>query len=136
MAFVVDASIALAWLFNDESSAYADSVLDRLRSERGAAPGNWPLEVANGLWAGERRGRITAAEVVEAVQQTLELPVTVYEISPELALGRILQLSQVHGLTAYDAAYLELAMREGLPIATQDTDLIAAARGVGLPELT
>jgi predicted nucleic acid-binding protein len=135
VAFVVDASVALAWLFNDEESDFADAVLERLHQESGAVPSVWPLEVANGLLMGERRGRITAAEVVEAIEQTLGLPIEIHYIAPELALGRVLQLAQTHTLTVYDAAYLELAMREALPLATLDDDLLAAAQHVGLPEL-
>jgi predicted nucleic acid-binding protein len=133
MSFVVDASIALAWHFEDEVSEYADRILDRLREDRAAAPSIWPLEVANALLVAERRGRLSPARVARAVELLLELPVSIHDTAADLALGPVLDLARTHGLSAYDAAYLELAMREGLPLATQDEALRAAAQRVGVP---
>ena len=133
MPFVVDASLALAWHFEDEISEYADRVLERLREDRALVPSIWPLEVANALVVAERRGRLSSAKVARAVELFQELPVFVWEVAAQEALGPVLDLARAQGLTAYDAAYLELAMREGLPLATQDNDLRAAAEGVGVP---
>jgi predicted nucleic acid-binding protein len=133
MSFVVDASIALAWHFEDEVSEYADRILDRLREDRAAAPSIWPSEVANALLVAERRGRLSPARVARAVELLLELPVSIHDTAADLALGPVLDLARTHGLSAYDAAYLELAMREGLPLATQDEALRAAAQRVGVP---
>jgi predicted nucleic acid-binding protein len=133
MPFVVDASLALAWHFEDEGSEYADRVLERLREERAVVPSIWPLEVANGLVVAERRRRLSPARVTRAVELFHELPIFVYEVGAQLALGSVLDLARAHGLSAYDAAYLELAMREGLPLATQDAYLREAADRAGVP---
>ena len=133
MPFVVDASLALAWHFEDEVSEYADRVLERLREDRTVVPSIWPVEVANGLVVAERRGRLSAARVARAVELLQELPIFVYELGAQLALGPVLDLARSHGLSAYDASYLELAMREGLPLATQDDDLREAAARAGVP---
>ena len=135
MPFVVDASVALAWQFEDEASEYADRVLERLREDRAAAPSIWPLEVANALLVAERRGRLSPAKVARAVELLLELPISIHDVAAELVLGAVLDLARAHGLSAYDAVYLELAMREGLPLATQDEALRAATQRVGVPLL-
>ena len=83
----------------------------------------------------ERRRRITPAAAASAVERTLALTIEIREVSLAMALGTIAQLARTYAVTVHAAAYLELAMREGLPIATQDADLIAAARRAGLPEL-
>jgi predicted nucleic acid-binding protein len=133
MPFVVDASLALAWHFEDELSEYADRVLDRLREDRAVVPSIWPLEVANGLLVAERRGRLSPARLARAVDLFQQLPIFVFEVGAQVALGSVLELGHVHGLSAYDAAYLELAMREGLPLATQDDALRVAAERAGVP---
>jgi predicted nucleic acid-binding protein len=133
MPFVVDASLALAWHFDDEVSEYADRVLERLRQDRAVVPSIWPLEVANGLLVAERRGRLSPARVARAVDLFQELPIFVFEVGAQVALGSVLGLARAHELSAYDAAYLELAMREGLPLATQDDALRVAAERAGTP---
>jgi predicted nucleic acid-binding protein len=135
MPFVVDASVALAWQFEDEASEYADRVLERLREDRAAAPSIWSLEVANALLVAERRGRLSPAKVARAVELLLELPISIHDVAAELVLGAVLDLARAHGLSAYDAVYLELAMREGLPLATQDEALRGATQRVGVPLL-
>ena len=135
MPFVVDASVALAWHFEDEASEYADRVLERLREDQAAAPSIWSLEVANALLVAERRGRLSPAKVARTVELLLELPISIHDVAAELVLGAVLDLARAHGLSAYDAVYLELAMREGLPLATQDEALRAATQRVGVPLL-
>jgi predicted nucleic acid-binding protein len=132
MPFVVDASVALAWHFDDESSEYADRVFAKLRDDEAVVPSTWPLELANALLVGERRGRISIAGVEAAVRQTLELAVSYTDVRPDEALGPILDLARLQKLTVYDAVFLDLALRESLPIATLDEDLIAAAHRVGV----
>jgi predicted nucleic acid-binding protein len=132
MSFVVDASVVLAWLFEDEVSEYADRIVAKLKTDGAITPGLWSLEVANGLFGSEQRGRLTAEKVVRAVELSLQLPVSVIHVEPERALGPILDLARLQKLTAYGAAYLHLAMREGLHLATLDTDLKAAAQRVGV----
>jgi predicted nucleic acid-binding protein len=133
MSFVVDASVTLAWCFRDEQNAYAHRMFRRLDDDPAVVPGVWLLEVANGLLVAERRGRISRADVAEVRGVLEDLPITWQEMSFDLALGPVLDIGRAQGLTAYDAAYLELAMREGLPLATQDEALRAAAQRVGVP---
>lgn len=132
-AMVVDASIALSWCFEDELSPLADTVLDRLLHERAITPAIWPLEVANGLRSGERRGRLDEHSIRVAARLLMTLPITVEE-PPRLedAVGRVLHLARSVGLTVYDAAYLDLAMRHGLPLATVDEQLTRAAIAAGV----
>jgi predicted nucleic acid-binding protein len=134
--FVLDASVALAWHFDDEVSPYAEAILDRLQYDSARVPSIWPLEVANGLILAECRGRIAQGRLVRGLQLTRGLQIEVLEVSLEEAVGVVTELAQAHRLTAYDASYLHVAMLQDLPIATQDTDLLAAAKRVGLPELT
>jgi predicted nucleic acid-binding protein len=132
VTFVLDASTTLNWIFDDEHSQFGDRVLGRLLEEPALVPPIWPIEVANGLAVGERRGRISAARLTQAIEDTLNLPISVQETSQDQTMRGVLELSRMHGLTCYDASYLYLAMREGVPLATQDTALRNAASGVGV----
>lgn len=135
MAFVLDASVALGWCFRDEANAYAHRVLRRLQDDSAVVPAIWVLEVANGLLLAERRGRLNVAEVAQVCGAVAALPIVWEDLPLERALGPVLDLARAHRLSAYDAAYLELAMREGLSLATQDDALRAAAEKVGVPLL-
>ena len=128
--FVLDASIAAAWLFDDESEPSANSVLIRLREWEAVVPQHWHLEVRNALIVGERRGRIRPNEVDERLIDLGTLPV---RTDSEPDFDAALKIARIHGLSFYDALYLELARRHGLPLATLDGDLGAAAlvEGVG-----
>jgi predicted nucleic acid-binding protein len=131
--FVLDASVTLAWCFPDESTAYTEGVLDLLATGTEAtAPALWPFEVANALLVAERRKRITTAQVAAVLQRITSLPISVDPIRMDRAFGQILSSARDEKLTAYDAAYLELAMREGLPLATLDDELRQAARSAGV----
>ena len=123
MPFVVDASMAMTWCFEDEATAYSRSVLETLRRSYAEVPALWRIEVKNVLLVNERRGRITTQGAREFLQML-----------PPLDDQVLFTLARRHGLTAYDAAYLELAKRRGLPLATLDKDLIRAAplEGVAL----
>jgi len=133
MPFVLDASVALAWSFRDEQNAYAHRMLRRLEDDPAVVPVVWLLEVANGLLVAERRGRFTAADVAQVYGTLADLPIEWSDLTLDQALGPVLDLARAHGLSAYDAAYLELAMREGLPLATQDDALRVAAERAGVP---
>lgn len=133
MPLVVDASITLAWCLEDEQSDYADEVFSRLRAEHAMVPSLWPIEVANGLLFAERAGRLSAAGTAQAQSLLSGLPVEIQDAPLSTALGPILALAREHSLTTYDAAYLELAMREGVPLATVDGDLRTAASASGVP---
>jgi predicted nucleic acid-binding protein len=132
MAFVIDASIALAWCFEDEASPLADGILSRLESEEAVAPSIWPLEIANGLRSAERRGRIDERELSGVVRLMAALPVEVVQTTLDQALGDVLSLARAAGLSTYDAAYLDLALRRGLPLATADEYLARAAEASGV----
>ncbi len=133
--FVIDCSVAITWCFEDEATPASDGLLDRLGEEPVAAPAIWPLELGNVLVMAERRGRINAAQLAECVALLLELPVAIDEETPQRALDEVLALARAEGLTTYDASYLELAMRLGVPLATQDKALRQAAEKLSTPVL-
>ena len=128
---VLDASVALTWCFKNEATEAADRVLERLAAEAATVPAIWHLEIANVLALSERRGRITAAGSAEFIALLETLEIVVDEETPSRALGRVLDLARAERLRAYDAAYLELAMRLGVPLASKDGDLCDAAERLG-----
>ncbi len=132
MAFVLDNSVVMAWCFEDEATPFTDELQERLLEESALAPPIWPLEVANALAMAERRGRIRPTETDQFIESLLTFPITVENLSLPQAVGPILALSREQQITAYDASYLELAMRRGIPLATLDTRLRAAARRLGI----
>jgi predicted nucleic acid-binding protein len=113
----------MAWCFEDEADTYADSVLGLLTESEAIVPCIWPLEVANVLLVAERRKRLTEAASHQFTGLLNELPITVDYEAPDRAMSQILFLGRQQGLSSYDAAYLELAMREGIPLATRDNRL-------------
>ena len=132
MRLVVDASVTMSWCFPDEEHPYAQSVLRLLRETDAVVPAIWPLEVANALVVAERRSRLKPAETTRFLALIRGLDVTVDRETSSQALGETLSLARRHALSAYDAAYLELAIREGLPMATLDKDLERTARKLGV----
>jgi len=130
--FVLDNSIVMAWSFEDEVDQYADAVLERLADTRAVVPGLWSLEVANALLMGERRKRSTEAETIRWTGILAALPITIDGETNSHAWSDTLSLARGHNLSAYDAAYLELAIRRGLPLATIDGKLRTAAEAVGV----
>ena len=132
MTFVVDASVTLAWCFEDENSERADQVRHRLASEDAIVPSIWPLEVAAGLRSAERRNRLAAGELPGLRQLLSALPIRVEPISLDGALSDVLEMARALELTAYDAAYLALAVGRGLPLATIDDRLRDAAGRAGI----
>ncbi|MPZ14745.1 MAG: PIN domain-containing protein [Chloroflexi bacterium] len=133
MAFVVDNSITMAWLFADEDTPFTESVIDRLRDESALVPVIWPLELANALLVGERRRRVTQAQSERFIQLLDSLPITVDVDTAEDAFRGVIDIARAQGLSSYDASYIVLAMREGISLATQDQRLRAAATRVGVP---
>ncbi len=130
---VLDASVAVAWCFPDEATPYTEGVLDLLASGTEAlTTAVWPFEVANALLVGERRKRISVAQVTTVLHRISGLPILVDTIRIEIAFSQILLVARQEQLTEYDAAYLELALREGLPLATLDNGLKRAARTSGV----
>jgi predicted nucleic acid-binding protein len=131
---VVDSSLTLAWFLEDEQDAYADATHAALIGGAAAVvPPLWPYEVANGFRMAERRGRIQAAEIPRVLALLAPLPIQVQATAHERARQAVLALARSEGLTCYDAAYLELALHEGLPLATLDRQLSEAAGRVGVP---
>jgi predicted nucleic acid-binding protein len=132
--FVVDCSVTLAWCFHDEKDPYADAVAAGFPAVQAFVPSLWPLEVANALLMGERRKRSTQADTASWLAFLNSLPISVDDETTTRAWGDTLNLARSHNLSAYDAAYLELALRRGLPLATLDNRLKAVAGAVGVPE--
>jgi predicted nucleic acid-binding protein len=134
-AFVLDASIALAWCFADEATPAADAVLDRLADEEAAAPALWRLEVANALAMAERRGRLSVAGLTRSVALLQKPVIAIDAEGSERAFRDLLDLARSERLTVYDATYLELALRLGVPLASKDARLrkAAARLGIALP---
>ena len=129
---VIDACSVLSWCFEDEGGPEADVLIDKVAAEGATVPGVWPLEIANGLVMGERRGRIKPAESLAFVAMLEQLPITADRATSGRALHETMNLAREHELTAYGAAYLELAMRLGLPLATTDRKLEMAADRSGV----
>ena len=134
MSVVIDASIAMAWCFEDEANATADAVLDGLRDDDAVVPSLWQLEIANVLLAAERHGRISEAQAERFVGLLEQLPIRVEDEATDMA--RVLGIGRRHGLSAYDVCYLALAERLGAPLATLDAELAAAGRAAGVPVIS
>jgi predicted nucleic acid-binding protein len=131
--FVVDASVALTWCFPDENSAFAQKVAQMFKEGDSAiAPSFWPHEVLNALLVGEKRKRISVDLVRTFLTDLETLPIALQEVPAEAVFDRIQALSRAHGLTTYDAAYLDLAQSNGVPLATLDVDLIRACSKTGV----
>lgn len=131
--FVLDGSVALVWGFEDEDDAYATAILERMADLQAHVPSLWSLEVANALLVGERRGRTTAANTARFLAILGSFPIIVDEETVARAWTETMHLARAHNLSAYDATYLELAIRLGLPLASLDGKLKAAASAVGVP---
>ena len=129
---VLDCSVAVAWCFEDEASPETDAVLERVRDEGALVPALWHLELGNVLVQAERRKRLTAADTTTRLELIADLPIVTDDETPTRALREVLTLARAEGLTTYDAAYLELAMRKGLPLATKDRTLRDAAKRSGI----
>ena len=133
MALVVDASIALAWGLPDESSAYADAVLAVAERDGLRVPALWRREIANGLAVAYRRGRITSADERAFLRALSRLHIELEETATAVtAIRDATAAAMRYGLTAYDAAYVDLAAREALILATLDTSMRQAAQQSGI----
>ena len=134
-AFVLDCSVAVAWLFDDEATPATDSLLDRLKDSGAFVPSLRCLELGNVLSRAERHRRISAAHIAASLNLLDRLPIMTDTETDNRAFREILTLARTENLTTYDAAYLELAMRRGLELATRDRALIRAARRVQVQTL-
>ena len=138
MAFVLDCSLTMAWIFPDEATESTERLRESLIEEPAFVPALWPIEVGNVLVVATRRGRIRTDDW-PLVRSSLEaLPIEVDPVSTSRVWGPALELANGHGISVYDAMYLELAVRLRLPLATLDQGLGAAGRAAGLdvPALT
>lgn len=129
---VIDASVAIAWAFADEDTSQSRGLRAAVQREGAQVPGIWPFEMANALLIGQRRGRIEMADATRFANALALMPIRIESASLTLATGPIRSLAQAHGLSAHDASYLGLAMREGVLLATTDERLRQAAGAVGV----
>jgi predicted nucleic acid-binding protein len=136
MPFVLDASVAASWCFRDETTPYNQGILHALTTSYAEAPTLLLVEIANVLAINERKGRITPAVSALFLQKLGALDIRIEFAGPPVGGELLLPLTRRYGLTAYDAAYLELARRKSLPLATLDKDLIRAARLAGVALLS
>jgi len=135
-AFVVDASVGFAWVYPSQASEETDALLEDI--EAGAtivAPALWFLEVANGLLAAQRRQLLTRSERRSALEMLSSLRVAIDEDSGRAAFHQTSTLAEKHGLSVYDAAYLEVALRRRLPLGSRDEALCRAAKRSGVKVL-
>ncbi len=128
-AAVLDSSVTVAWVLGDEPSARADAILEEVTESGGIAPALWWVEVRNALVIAERKGRLTQEDTAAAVRAIDALGVHLDQ-APDSA--SLLRLARTHGLTVYDALYLELSIRQQRPLATLDRKLSAAAQAEGI----
>lgn len=131
-SLVLDASVALTWCYPDEHSAFAYRVLDFLERGRAVVPGLWAVEVANALVTGERRHRLSDSAVAQFLELIGGLEIETDAETGVRALTTTRRLALAYDLSVYDATYLELAMREGLTLATLDAALKKAAKAAGV----
>jgi len=125
--FVLDNSVVMAWCFEDESNAMADAVLEQMQTKVALVPSIWPLEVGNVLLVAERRGRLSEADSSRFITMLANLPILPEIETRQRAMSDILFLAREYRLSTYDASYLDLAMREGVPLASLDKNLRQAA---------
>ncbi len=131
IAFVLDNSVAMRWLLasnNSSDQRYAESVLKSLVDAEAIVPNLWHLEAANVLLGATHRKEIEISEIERFTVQLENLPITVDPLTANQVFGHTLSLARAYRLSSYDAAYLELALRSGLPLSTLDKDLLKAAK--------
>ena len=128
MPFVLDYSVAISWCMADEDNPYANAIWAFISENEAVIPGVFWLEIVNVLLVAERRGRITQANTTETLARLRALRIVVDTNISQPSLDATLELSRQYNLAAYDAAYLELAIRENLLLATIDNRLAEAAR--------
>jgi len=135
LSFVLDTSVTMAWLFEDEATRPTEKLLDRLKSEDALVPTLWTYEVGNVLLMAERRKRITEAQGRRFTLLLESLPICIADPHLNSLWNNAVVVAREHGLTVYDGTYLDLAMREGIPLATRDIALRKAAKKAGVETL-
>ena len=135
MAFVLDCSVTMAWIFHDEATEATDRLREALLDTRAFVPALWPIETANVLLAATRRGRVAQDEWPGIRAHLDALPIEVDQVSASRTWSAALDLANAHALSVYDAMYLELAVRMQMPLATLDRALLRAAQSAGVDGL-
>ena len=135
MPFVLDCSVTMTWVFPDEANESTDALRESLIKDSAVVPVLWPIEVGNVLLVATRRGRITADDWPRIRNDLEALPIDIDPESCDRVLETVLPIANEHELSVYDAMYLELALRLGLPLATLDQKLIATGKAAGVETL-
>ena len=135
MAFVLDCSVTMAWIFHDEATEATDRLREALLDTRAFVPALWPIETANALLVATRRGRVAQDEWPGIRVHLDALPIEVDQVSASRTWSAVLDLANAHALSVYDAMYLELAVRMQMPLATLDRALLGAAQSAGVDGL-
>jgi len=133
--FVLDNSVAMRWILESDKRSdqeYAESVLKSLSNTEAYVPNLWHLEASNVLLSAEKRSEISLGEIEGFISQLENLPVQVDPLTAQQSFNRTLALGRAYNLSSYDAAYLELAIREGVALATLDKNLIKATKKSGV----
>lgn len=131
-SFILDCSVAMAWCFEDEVTAYSEAILDSLSEQKAIVPTIWPLEVCNVLLMAIRRKRIKKATAAAFLDRLSEFPIELANNKAISTISGIFELGDSKKITSYDASYLNLAMSRNLPLATLDKKLAKAAKSVGV----
>ena len=134
-SLIIDCSITMAWCFADEATVETARVQDRLIAEAAVVPSHWFLEVVNVLAMAEQRKRIAAADASNFLHLLAALDIQTDHETSARAFDHLPPLCRSHGLRSYDAAYLDLAVRRRLPLASLDDDLRQAAITLGIQVL-
>ena len=132
MAFVLDCSVTMAWVFPDEANQSSDALRESLVKDSAVVPVLWPIEVGNVLLVATQRGRITEGDWPRIRDDLEALPIDIDLESCDRVLHTVLPIARDHKLSVYDAMYLELALRRRLPLATLDQKLTACAKAAGV----
>jgi predicted nucleic acid-binding protein len=134
-SLIIDCSLTMAWCFADEVTAETARVQDRMIGEAAVVPSHWHLEVVNVLAMAERRNRINVTDAVSFLRLLETFDMQIDGETSSRAFDHLPALCRSHGLSSYDAAYLDLALRRRLPLASLDEDLRAAAVRLGIQVL-
>jgi len=133
MSIVIDSSVSLSWVFADETTPETETLLDLVRDEGGLVPSLWEYEVSNALLVAMRRGRLSQADAGRIM--TLLRSINLRVVQTLLDMKQVFSLAHAHGLSVYDAAYLDLAISHDAPLATLDSALAQAAATAGVEVL-
>ncbi|MGD0466340.1 MAG: type II toxin-antitoxin system VapC family toxin [Gammaproteobacteria bacterium] len=132
MGIILDASITLSWCFHDEQTPLTSKILEQLQTKTAFVPNIWPLEIGNILILATRHKRIHYADAIQFIELLNKLNIEVDNETTYKAFQEILALAHSEKLTTYDAAYIELAMRKGAPLASKDRELCKVAERLGI----